>query len=91
MSFSTNSSAIRIEPWGKGDLPILRMTLGDPEMTKRLGGPESEEKLIERQSRFEQLADSGTGRMFKIIDTNTGEATGSVGYWDRSWRDNEVY
>jgi RimJ/RimL family protein N-acetyltransferase len=29
--------------------------------------------------------------MFKIVDVETGEAVGSVGYWDRSWRDEEVY
>ena len=82
---------IRLEPWGEDDLQLLRMTLGDPEMTKHLGGPESEEKLVERQGRIERLAESGTGHMFKIIDGAAGEAVGSVGYWHRDWRGDEIY
>ena len=53
--------------------------MGDPAMTEHLGGPESPEKLVDRQRRYEQLADSGTGRMLKIVD-DTGAPAGSVGY-----------
>ncbi len=60
-------------------------------MTVHLGGPESAEKLAERQVKYERLPDSGTGRMFKIVDEETGEAVGSVGYWDKTWREREVY
>ena len=84
-------TGIRLEPWGEDDLPLLRKTLGDPEMTQHLGGPESEEKLVERQRRFEGLAESGTGHMFKIVDEATGEAAGSVGYWQRDWSGEEIY
>ena len=57
-------------------------------MTEHLGGPESEEKLADRQRRYEQL-DVPAGRMFKIL---TGaEAAGSVGYWVRDWRGGEVW
>jgi RimJ/RimL family protein N-acetyltransferase len=82
---------VRLEPWGKDDLPLLEKTVGDPEMMVYLGGPESAEKMAERQAKFEELADSGTGRMFKIVDEATGEALGSVGYWDKDWRDKQVY
>jgi RimJ/RimL family protein N-acetyltransferase len=82
---------VRLEPWGEGDLPLLEKTMGDPEMTVHLGGPESPEKLAERHGKYERLADSGTGRMFKIVDEATGEAVGTVGYWDKTWRDEEVY
>jgi len=82
---------IRLEPWGEDDLPLLRKTLGDPEMTRHLGGPESEEKLVERHRRFERLAASGTGHMFRIVDDETGESVGSVGYWQRDWRGEEIY
>src|SRR5205085_4045363 len=61
--------------------------MGDPAMTEHLGGPESPEKLLKRQSRYAQ---SGSG-MFKIVDEETGEATGSVGFWERDWRDQRVY
>jgi RimJ/RimL family protein N-acetyltransferase len=84
-------SAVRIEPWGKDDLPLLEKLMGDPQMMEQLGGAESREKIAERQARYERLADSGTDRMFKIVDEATGEAVGSVGYWERSWRGQQVY
>ena len=80
-----------LEPWGGDDLPLLTSLLGDPEMTKHLGGPESPEKMVERQLKYERLAETGGGRMFKIIDEETSEAAGSVGYWDKTWTDEEVY
>ena len=44
---------VRLEPWGKDDLPLLEKTVGDPEMMVYLGGPESAEKMAERQVKFE--------------------------------------
>ncbi|HLZ21686.1 MAG TPA: GNAT family N-acetyltransferase [Ktedonobacterales bacterium] len=82
--------AVRIELWGAGDLPLLKQ-LNSLEMTAHLGGPESDEKLAERQTRYERLADSGDDRMFKIVVAVTGEAVGSVGYWARSWHGEQVY
>jgi RimJ/RimL family protein N-acetyltransferase len=84
------AEALRLEPWGEGDFPLLEQLLGDPAMTEHLGGPESPEKLAERQGRFERMTPD-QGRMFKIIDEGTGEAVGSVGYWDKTWRGDDVY
>jgi RimJ/RimL family protein N-acetyltransferase len=83
--------SVRLEAWAEGDLPLLRRLLGDPAMTEHLGGPESEEKLRERQGRYERIADAGTGRMFKIVDEASGEPTGSVGYWEKDWQGETVY
>jgi RimJ/RimL family protein N-acetyltransferase len=80
-------SVVRIEPWGEDDLPLLEKLMGDPAMTEHLGGPESPEKIRERQSRYEP---PGSG-MFKIVDRTTDEAVGSVGYWERDWRGRKVY
>jgi RimJ/RimL family protein N-acetyltransferase len=80
-------NGVRIVPWGKGDLALLQQLVGDPEMMEHLGGPESPEKIAERQARYE-LAGSG---MFKIVDEMTGEGVGSVGYWERTWRGEQVY
>jgi RimJ/RimL family protein N-acetyltransferase len=80
-------AGVRIEPWGEDDLPLLEKLMGDPAMTEHLGGPESPEKIRERQSRYEP---AGSG-MFKIVDVTTGEAAGSVGYWERAWREGQVY
>lgn len=82
---------VRIELWTKDDFPLLEKLLGDPRMTEHLGGPESPEKLAERQRRFEKLAETGNDRMFKAIDTTTGQAVGSVGYWERTWRGENIY
>jgi RimJ/RimL family protein N-acetyltransferase len=76
-------SEFRIEPWGERDLPLLERIMGDPAMTEHLGGPESSEKLVERQKRYEKLPLNGAGEMFMVVDAATGEAVGSVGYWER--------
>ncbi len=60
------SATVTLEPWASGDLPLLERLMGDPRMTRHLGGPESPDKLRERQSRYERLA--GGDRMFKIVD-----------------------
>jgi RimJ/RimL family protein N-acetyltransferase len=84
-------SEFRIEPWGEGDLPLLERVLGDPAMTEHLGGPESPEKLAERQRRFERLPGTGKGQMFKIVEAATGAGVGSVGYWERESDGELVY
>ena len=86
-----DQSTVRIEPWGEGDLPLLKKLLGDPAMTEHLGGPESNEQLIKRQARYERLIESGKGRMFKIVHEPTGEAVGSVGYWDSTHHGEAMY
>jgi RimJ/RimL family protein N-acetyltransferase len=82
-----HQSNVQLEPWDAGDLPLLEQVMGDPAMTEHLGGPESREKLAERQARYER---AGSG-MFKIVEEATGEAVGSVGYWERTWRGEQVY
>jgi RimJ/RimL family protein N-acetyltransferase len=82
---------VRIEPWAAGDLPLLEQLLGDPAMMEHLGGPETHDQLVERQERYEQVGEQGTGQMYKIIDEDSGRAVGSVGYWDREWDGETVY
>jgi RimJ/RimL family protein N-acetyltransferase len=82
---------VRLEPWGEGDLELLRRLLGDPAMTEHLGGPETEEKLVQRQGKYERIGAPGTGRMFKIVDEARDQPVGSVGYWEKDWRDTTVW
>ena len=82
---------VRLEPWGEADLPLLRRLLGDPAMTEHLGGPESPEKIAERHEKYVHLPETGTGEMFTIVETATGERVGSVGYWDRDEKEGQVY
>jgi RimJ/RimL family protein N-acetyltransferase len=80
-------TAVRIVPWGDGDLALLQKLVGDPAMMEHLGGPETPEKITDRQERYAQ---AGSG-MFKIVEEATGEAIGSVGYWEKGWRGEQVY
>lgn len=71
---------VRLVPWSAGDMPVLERS-NTPEMTVYLGGPESPEKLAERQARFLRLWESGEARMFTIQVAGIPDAVGSVGYW----------
>lgn len=83
------SATVALEPWGRGDLPLLKRLMGDPCMTAHLGGPEGPDKLRKRQDRYERLA--GGDRMLKIVDVDSGAGVGSVGFWTKEWRDELVY
>jgi RimJ/RimL family protein N-acetyltransferase len=91
MSDKRVAAGVRIEPWDAGDFELLQKLLGDPAMTAHLGGPESPEKLADRQRRYEQVPETGTGSMFKIVEAATGDSVGSVGYWEKEWRGGTVY
>ena len=76
---------VRVEPWGPGNLALLQGLLGDPAMMAHLGGPDTEEKIASRQLDYER-PDS---RQYRIVCD--GEGAGWVGYWEREWRDREVF
>jgi RimJ/RimL family protein N-acetyltransferase len=90
-SSGVNQNAVRLEPWSEDDLALDLQMLGDPEMTQYLGGPETPEHIAQRHAYKLQLPESGTGRMFKIVLQATGEAVGSVGYWESSWHEEDIY
>ncbi|MEA2471171.1 MAG: hypothetical protein QOE38_2170 [Thermoleophilaceae bacterium] len=68
---------VRLEEWAAGDLRLVTALNGDEAMMRHLGGPESPEKLAERQAKYEK---PGSGMFRVVLD---GIAVGSVGYWDR--------
>jgi RimJ/RimL family protein N-acetyltransferase len=83
----TGQPRVRLEPWGERDFPLLQELLSDPAMMEHLGGPESPEKIAQRQERYER-PDS---KQFRIVDEASGEGAGWVGYWERDWQGEEVY
>ena len=82
---------VHLQPWEARDLPLLRKLVGDPAMMEHLGGPESEAKIVDRQARYERTATAEDGQMFKIVDADRRVGVGSVGYWEKAWRDADVY
>jgi RimJ/RimL family protein N-acetyltransferase len=83
--------AVELRPWSDDDRPLLVRLMGDPVMTEHLGGPENDEKIRSRHQRYRDLPRSGGGRMFAIEVAPDGRLAGSVGYWERAWRDEVVY
>ncbi|WP_243774277.1 GNAT family N-acetyltransferase [Actinomadura barringtoniae] len=80
---------LRLERWSDGDLDLLRQK-NAPEMREHLGGPETEEAVLKRHRRYLEDGDPQVGLMFAIV-LDTGERAGTIGYWERPWRDELVY
>ncbi|MBX3049342.1 MAG: GNAT family N-acetyltransferase [Anaerolineales bacterium] len=78
----TPEPQIALRPYGEGDFELLQATLGDPEMTRFLGGPESAEKLQQRHERYLALRNSEWERMFVILAGAQRAAAGTIGYWE---------
>jgi RimJ/RimL family protein N-acetyltransferase len=76
---------VHIEPWGEGDLPLLER-LNAPEMTRHVGGPETPEKVAERQEGYQRPG----SRQYVIVEPG-GEHVGWVGYWEHAWNGDEVW
>jgi RimJ/RimL family protein N-acetyltransferase len=81
---------IRIEPWGEGDLELLRR-INAPEMKRHLGGPETDEQVVARHERYVKFSGTGKGCMFRVVLLPEQEPVGSIGYWEREWRGETVY
>jgi RimJ/RimL family protein N-acetyltransferase len=86
MGAISERTTVHLEPWGEGDLALLQKILGDPEMTKHIGGPEDPESIRRRQTGYEE-----DSRQFKIVEDATGAGTGWVGYWELDWRDEQIF
>jgi RimJ/RimL family protein N-acetyltransferase len=81
---------VSIRPYGEGDLWVLERTLGDPSQMVHLNGPESPEKIQERDRRFLGMsADPSAGCTFTIMVGS--DAAGNVGYWETDWEGQKVW
>lgn len=80
-----------LQPWSEDDLALLEKLLGEPDMMVHLGGPESPQQILERHQRYLRLPETGNDRMFTIVLQPEAEAVGSIGYWEKNWRDQIVY
>ncbi|MEU9995242.1 GNAT family N-acetyltransferase [Streptomyces sp. NPDC050848] len=78
-------STLHLEPWSEGGLETLHRQ-NTPEMTEHLGGPESEQAIVDRHRRYLRL-DGGEMLLVRLGE----EVIGSVGYWEREWNGEDVY
>jgi RimJ/RimL family protein N-acetyltransferase len=81
---------IQLKPWAEEDLDLLRR-LNTPEIWAHLGGPETEEKVLDRHARYLDVGGAGSGRMFTVVLLPDGQTAGSIGYWEREWQGETVY
>ena len=80
---------VLLQPWSEDDLPLLEKLMGDPDMMAHLGGPETPEQILKRHQRYLRLPE--TDHMFKVVLGSVAEVVGSIGYWEKTWRDQAVY
>ena len=90
---------VRLVAWSSEDLPLL-VRLNAPEMTEHLGGPETEEQVLLRHQRYVAVARSGIFRdssterrafVYKAVLEPDGVGVGSVNFWERKWKGEQVY
>ncbi len=85
-----NAPQIQLRPWADDDLGLLRR-LNTPEIWAHLGGPESEEKLLDRHARYLDVGPPGSGAMFTVVLLPEESTAGTIGYWEREWQGETVY
>jgi RimJ/RimL family protein N-acetyltransferase len=76
---------VRLRPWANDDLWLLHATVGNPAMMEHLGGIESAEQIERRHAKFVSGND-----MFTVWEDDV-VVVGSVGFWERTWRGENVY
>lgn len=79
-----------LEPWDERG-PVFEARANTPDMQTYLGGVEPPAAIRSRHERMIALVRDGTGAMFLIRIDGEPEPVGSVGYWDKEWRDEVVY
>jgi RimJ/RimL family protein N-acetyltransferase len=79
-------AAVHLERWAHEDHGLLAALNGDAAQMAHVGGPETPEQIAGRQARY--VADP---RQFRIVDDDSGEGVGWVGFWTRAWRGETVY
>ena len=89
MSGRKHWMSVAIREWSEDDLGLLQRLMGDPEMMRYLGGPESPDQISQRHQRYVAIGGTGTGHLFVILAGPERTPAGSVGFWERP-TDNET-
>jgi RimJ/RimL family protein N-acetyltransferase len=85
-----SSASVALRPWAPGDLWLLRRLLGEPEMMRFLGGPESPEAIEARHQRY-LTSDPATNGLFTIVADPGPAPVGWVGFWESEWDGEQVW
>ena len=81
---------VKLVPWSEDGLDLLRRC-NTPAMTEHLGGPESEEKLLDRHARYlRYTSDPSSGAWpFRVFVDN--EVAASIALWHSDWNGEPGY
>lgn len=74
--------ATTIRPWSATDLPLL-FRANTSAMTEHLGGPESDEKVRQRQEKYLRFVEMDQAGIF-VIEFD-GVPVGGVNWWQSQW------
>ncbi|WP_461472229.1 GNAT family N-acetyltransferase [Microbacterium sp. HJ5] len=77
---------VTLEPWTDADLDVLRRA-NTPELTRYLGGPETDDALIARHAEY--LAGGESVRMFRIVVDDA--VAGYAGWWEQDHAGEPAY
>jgi len=80
-----------LRAWAEDDYWLLQRTVGDPAMTKFLGGPESDEKMRSRHEKYLAMNGSESGQMFVIVAGKDQTPVGTHGFWEKDWQNEIVW
>lgn len=81
---------VSLRRYASQDFDLLCALLGDAEMTRFVGGPESVERLEARHLRY-LSADPESNGLFTILAGESSAAAGWVGYWETKWEGETVW
>ena len=87
-SYARGMAQVNLARWSPDDLALLRAG-NTPGMTAHLGGPETDEQVLDRHQRYLRYWETGEARMFRVVAD--GEAVGAVGWWSTTWRGTDVH
>lgn len=77
---------VRLEAWRDEDLALLRHT-NTPELTRYLGGPETDDALEQRHAEY--LSSGEAVSMFRVVVG--GETAGCAGWWEQEHHGEPAY
>jgi RimJ/RimL family protein N-acetyltransferase len=81
-------ATVTIRPWAADDLDLL-VRGNAATMTEHLGGPETDDEVRARHTRYLRFWREGSARMFAI--EADGEPVGGIGWWTTQWNGEDVH